>query len=85
MSTAEIRERTGPGGREELLTIAEAVEKVKNLATAKFDETVELAIRLGSTLARPSRSCVHDLATRGHRQDQPRRGLRCGRSGAGRS
>jgi len=33
--------------REELLTIAEAVEKVKNLATAKFDETVELAIRLG--------------------------------------
>ena len=33
--------------REELLTIAEAVEKGKNLATAKFDETVELAIRLG--------------------------------------
>jgi large subunit ribosomal protein L1 len=33
--------------REELLTIQEAVEKVKNLATAKFDETVELAIRLG--------------------------------------
>ena len=33
--------------REELLTITEAVEKVKNLATAKFDETVELAIRLG--------------------------------------
>ncbi|MFZ1063596.1 MAG: 50S ribosomal protein L1 [Acidimicrobiales bacterium] len=33
--------------REELLTISEAIEKVKNLATAKFDETVELAIRLG--------------------------------------
>jgi large subunit ribosomal protein L1 len=33
--------------REELLTISEAVDKVKNLATAKFDETVELAIRLG--------------------------------------
>jgi large subunit ribosomal protein L1 len=33
--------------REELLTIQEAVEKVRNLATAKFDETVELAIRLG--------------------------------------
>jgi large subunit ribosomal protein L1 len=33
--------------REELLTIPEAIEKVKNLATAKFDETVELAIRLG--------------------------------------
>jgi large subunit ribosomal protein L1 len=33
--------------REELLTITEALDKVKNLATAKFDETVELAIRLG--------------------------------------
>ena len=33
--------------REELLTVVEAVDKVKNLATAKFDETVELAIRLG--------------------------------------
>ena len=33
--------------REELLTISEALDKVKTLATAKFDETVELAIRLG--------------------------------------
>jgi large subunit ribosomal protein L1 len=33
--------------REELLTITEALDKVKNLSTAKFDETVELAIRLG--------------------------------------
>lgn len=33
--------------REELLTITEALDKVKNIATAKFDETVELAIRLG--------------------------------------
>jgi large subunit ribosomal protein L1 len=30
-----------------LLTINEALDKVKALATAKFDETVELAIRLG--------------------------------------
>ena len=33
--------------REELLTVDEAVTKVKNLATAKFDETIELACRLG--------------------------------------
>jgi large subunit ribosomal protein L1 len=33
--------------REELLTIPEALDKVKTLSTAKFDETVELAIRLG--------------------------------------
>jgi large subunit ribosomal protein L1 len=33
--------------REELLTIPEALEKVKALSTAKFDETVELAVRLG--------------------------------------
>ena len=33
--------------REELLTIKEALDKVKKLSTAKFDETVEVAIRLG--------------------------------------
>lgn len=33
--------------REELLSVSEAVDKVKAVATAKFDETVELAIRLG--------------------------------------
>ena len=33
--------------REELLTVPEAIAKVKNLSHAKFDETVELAVRLG--------------------------------------
>ncbi|HEY7931657.1 MAG TPA: 50S ribosomal protein L1 [Acidimicrobiales bacterium] len=33
--------------REELLGINEALDKVKALSTAKFDETVELAVRLG--------------------------------------
>jgi large subunit ribosomal protein L1 len=33
--------------REELLTVPEALEKVKNLSKAKFDETVEIAVRLG--------------------------------------
>jgi large subunit ribosomal protein L1 len=33
--------------REELLMVTEAIEKVKNLSHAKFDETVELAVRLG--------------------------------------
>jgi large subunit ribosomal protein L1 len=33
--------------REELLTLTEAVDKVKALATAKFDETIEIACRLG--------------------------------------
>jgi large subunit ribosomal protein L1 len=32
---------------EELLSVAEAVDRVKALASAKFDETVELAVRLG--------------------------------------
>jgi large subunit ribosomal protein L1 len=32
---------------EELLAVGEAVDKVKALASAKFDETVELAVRLG--------------------------------------
>ena len=33
--------------REELLGLSEAVDRVKELASAKFDETVELAVRLG--------------------------------------
>jgi large subunit ribosomal protein L1 len=33
--------------RDELLTVIEAVDRVKELASAKFDETVELAVRLG--------------------------------------
>ena len=33
--------------REELITVNEALDKVKTLSTAKFDETVELAVRLG--------------------------------------
>ncbi len=33
--------------REALLSVGEAVDKVKTLASAKFDETVELAVRLG--------------------------------------
>ena len=33
--------------REQLHTLAEAVDLVKSLATAKFDETVEVAVRLG--------------------------------------
>jgi large subunit ribosomal protein L1 len=33
--------------REATLPVVEAVEKVKGLATSKFDETVELAVRLG--------------------------------------
>jgi large subunit ribosomal protein L1 len=32
---------------EELLTVTEAVDRVKEIASAKFDETVELAVRLG--------------------------------------
>jgi large subunit ribosomal protein L1 len=33
--------------REALLSVGDAVDKVKALASAKFDETVELAVRLG--------------------------------------
>lgn len=33
--------------RESQLTVLEAVEKVKAVSTAKFDETVEIAVRLG--------------------------------------
>ena len=40
-------EATTKVDHEELLTVGEAVDRVKAIATAKFDETVELAVRLG--------------------------------------
>ena len=41
------RRALGQVNREELLGLIEAVDRVKELASAKFDETVELAVRLG--------------------------------------
>jgi large subunit ribosomal protein L1 len=41
------REALAQVDREELLTVPEALDKVKSLSKAKFDETVELAVRLG--------------------------------------
>ena len=58
-------------------TSPEAVELVKSLATAKFDETVELAVRLGrrSPQGRPDGARHRGPALR-HRQGRPRRGVR---------
>jgi large subunit ribosomal protein L1 len=43
----KYKESLGKVDREQLYAVAEAVELVKSLASAKFDETVELAVRLG--------------------------------------
>jgi large subunit ribosomal protein L1 len=43
----KYKESLGKVDREQLYGVVEAVELVKSLASAKFDETVELAVRLG--------------------------------------
>ena len=43
----KYKESLGKVDREQLYGVADAVELVKSLASAKFDETVELAVRLG--------------------------------------
>ena len=43
----KYKESLGKVDREALYGVAEAVDLVKSLASAKFDETVELAVRLG--------------------------------------
>jgi large subunit ribosomal protein L1 len=43
----KYKENLGKVDRETLYGVAEAVDLVKSLASAKFDETVELAVRLG--------------------------------------
>ena len=55
----EVPGRTPVGSTAaQLHTPAEAVDLVKSLATAKFDETVELAVPpRASTPARPTRWC----------------------------
>jgi large subunit ribosomal protein L1 len=40
-------EALGQADRDEQHSVAEAVDLVKELARAKFDETIELAVRLG--------------------------------------
>ena len=57
-----------------LYTPKEAMELAKELSSAKFDETVEVAVR------RPEHPRLHLPAPR-HRQDRPRRRLRRGRQG----
>jgi len=57
--------------REELLSLTDAVEKVKTLSSAKFDETVELAIRLGVDPRRAEQIVRGTLSLpAGHRQDE---------------
>jgi large subunit ribosomal protein L1 len=43
----KYKENLGKVDREQLYGVGDAVELVKSLASAKFDETVELAVRLG--------------------------------------
>ena len=74
----------------EVYSPKKAMELVKELSTAKFDETVEASIRLGVDTrhppgrrhpqGRPERPWLHLPAQR-HRQDRPRRRLRRGRQG----
>ena len=43
----KYKDSLGKVDREELYGVAESVDLVKSLASAKFDETIELAVRLG--------------------------------------
>jgi large subunit ribosomal protein L1 len=43
----KYRESLSQVDRETLYGVAEAIDLVKSLASAKFDETAELAVRLG--------------------------------------
>ena len=51
-----FRQALGQFDREQLYSPAEAIRLLKSFETAKFDETVEVHFRLGSTSAMPSSS-----------------------------
>ncbi len=68
--------------RDHLYSPVEAVDLVKSLAKARFDETVELATRLGVDPRRVDRNCPRlTLAAGGHGAGCTRRCLRCWRAG----
>lgn len=48
----------GKVDRDKQYTIEEAAALVKDIATAKFDETVEIHFRLGIDPARATRTCA---------------------------
>ena len=69
--------------RDQLYTPLQAANLVKELATAKFDETIEVHFRLGIDTRKADQNIrgFHLPAPR-HRQDRPRRRLRRGREGS---
>jgi len=56
--------------REELYSAVEAVDLVKATAKASFDETIEVAVRLGVDPARPTRLSGARCPARGHGADR---------------
>ena len=67
-----------------LYPVAAALALVKECATAKFDESIDVAVQLGID-AKKSDQVVRGAVVmpERHRQDQARRGVRAGRQGRG--
>ena len=63
------------------LTVEEAVSLVKTNATAKFDETIEIAMNLGSTRVMRTKWCAEWLDSPMVRGNRARCGFRSGRKG----
>ena len=61
-----------------LYDTAEAMELVVKTAPAKFDETVELHVKLGVDPVTPTSRCAAPSSSPRHRQDPARAGLRQG-------
>ncbi len=57
---------------------AEAIDLVQKTAKAKFDETIEMHIRLGVDSRHADQQCAAPLCSPRHRPDQTRPGFRQG-------
>ncbi len=67
--------------RDQLFTPTEALGLVKSIASAEFDETVEVAVRLGVDPRKADQMVPwHRRPAVGHRQGRPRRRVRRRRS-----
>ena len=81
----QYRDNAQKFDRDRLHSDEEAIGIIKSLGTKKFDETVDIVVRLGVDLARPTDDPRHRGSPGRYRQGRPRCGVRPGRGRHGRS
>ena len=71
--TKKQKALAGQGGQHQAVLLLMPLALVKDAATAKFDESIDVAVQLGWTPRSPTRWCAAPWCCQRYRQDHPRR------------